>query len=79
MLMNRLGQVKAGELHGLELELKVAVRVRYRADGPRTTPAPGPFPRPAPLNGMGRVSFSAFPASVPAQAPAPPIPQRGPR
>jgi len=27
MLMNRLDQVKPGELHSLELELKVAVRV----------------------------------------------------
>jgi len=47
--------------------------------GPRKTRAPALFPAPPHSTAWGVVSFSAFPAPVPGQAPAPPIPQTGPR
>ena len=47
--------------------------------GPRKMRAPGPFPRPPRSMAWGGVSFLAFPAPVPAQATAPPIPRMGPR
>jgi len=52
------------------------IRVRYGADGAPKTRAPGPFHR---STAWGGVSFSAFPAPVPAQALAPPIPRTGAR
>ena len=46
--------------------------------GPRKMWAPGPFPALHRSKTWGGVSFLVFPAPVPAQAPAPPIPRMGP-
>ena len=45
--------------------------------GPQKSGPPALFPAPPQSTAWGGVSFSAFPASVPAHAPAPPIPQTG--
>jgi len=71
-----------GELRWLGLwftpSLATIPRVRYGGTGPQKTRAPGPFPALPRSTAWGGVSFSAFPAPVHAQAPAPPIPRIGP-
>jgi len=45
--------------------------------GPEKRGPPAVFPAPPCSTAWGGVSFSAFPAAIPAEAPAPPIPQTG--
>ena len=69
--MCSVSNVRSGLEHGAWLEF-VTGRMGPKKHGPPTL-----FPAPPRSKAWGGVSFAAFPATVPAQAAAPLIPQTG--